>query len=192
MQKIILASASPRRRELLTQIGLAFDVEISDVDENCTDDNDPVTYVCGLAYRKAAAVAEKIPAGIVVGADTVVVARGEILGKPADAAEAGRMLQFLNGTEHEVLTGVAVIDAAAGRSTVSHELTKVVFRQLTSEEIKGYIASGEPFDKAGAYGIQGLGAVLVKEIHGDYFNVVGLPLARLTDMLREFGIRVLG
>jgi septum formation protein len=192
MQKIILASASPRRRELLTQIGLSFDVVISDVDENGPDDHAPAAYVCGLAYRKAAAVAEKVPAGIVVGADTVVVAGGKILGKPADAAEAEWMLRVLNGAEHQVLTGVAVIDAAAGRTAVSHELTKVVFRQLTPEEIKGYIASGEPFDKAGAYGIQGLGAVLVREIHGDYFNVVGLPITRLAGMLREFGVRVLG
>lgn len=191
MQRIILASASPRRRELLTQVGLTFDVEIPEVDEGMPGGIDPARYVCDLAYRKAAAVAEKTRGGLIIGADTIVAARGEILGKPADAAAAGQMLRFLSGAEHEVLTGVAVIDAAAIKSVIKHEVTKVVFKRLTTEDISGYIASGEPFDKAGAYGIQGLGAVLVKEIHGCYFNVVGLPVARLVDMLREFGINVL-
>lgn len=191
MLRIILASASPRRRDLLTQVGLTFEVEIPEVDEGMPGGMDPVGYVCQLAYRKAAAIAERTCDGIVIGADTIVVAQGDILGKPADAASARKMLQHLSGAEHEVLTGVAVIDAAANKSVIGYELTKVIFKQLTNEEINNYIASGEPFDKAGAYGIQGLGAVLVKEIHGCYFNVVGLPVARLTEMLREFGVDVL-
>ncbi len=191
MQRIILASASPRRRDLLKQIGLTFDVQISEIDENVTGGVNPAGYVCDLAYRKALAVAEKAGSGLVIGADTIVVSGGELLGKPVDAAAAWQTLQFLSGTEHEVLTGVAVIDAATKKSIVAHEVTKVVFKQLTPEDIRGYIASGEPYDKAGAYGIQGLGAVLVSEVRGCYFNVVGLPLARLADMLREFGIEVL-
>jgi len=191
MQRIILASASPRRRELLAQIGLGFEVTVSEIDESITGDIDPVRYVCDLAYRKARAVAEMTGDGIVIGADTIVVSGAKLLGKPADAADAGQMLELLSGIEHEVLTGVAVIDAATQKSVVEHEVTKVVFKQLSPEAIRGYIASGEPFDKAGAYGIQGLGAVLVREIRGCYFNVVGLPLARLADMLRTFGVEVL-
>lgn len=191
MQRIILASASPRRHELMSRIGLTFDVEISEIDEDMPDGVEPAWCVRDLAHRKAAAVAGKHREGIVIGADTIVVSRGRILGKPTDATDARQMLGFLSGAEHEVLTGVAVIDTVSRKSVVEHELTRVVFKKLTPEEIDGYVASGEPLDKAGAYGIQELGALLVKEIHGCYFNVVGLPVAKLADMLKLFGIELL-
>ena len=191
MQRIILASASPRRRELMTQIGLPFEVQVSEIDESLVEGTDPAGCVCELARKKAMAIAGQAGDGIVIGADTIVVAGGRILGKPVDADDAVEMLKLLSAMEHLVLTGVALIDAATRQTLVRHETTKVVFKRLTAQEINGYIASGEPFDKAGAYGIQGLGAVLVREIHGCYFNVVGLPVAMLADMLRTFGVEVL-
>ncbi|HEX3030740.1 MAG TPA: Maf family protein [Bacillota bacterium] len=149
-----------------------------------------------LAAQKARAVAAQLTQGLVLGADTIVVKgspeKGHlILGKPADGPEAAVMLRSLSGTSHQVITGVALIEAATGRERLAHEITEVRFRELQEEEITAYITSGEPLDKAGAYAIQGLGAVFVAGINGCYSNVVGLPLARLSTMLSEFGIRVL-
>jgi len=191
MPDLILASASPRRRDLLQQLGLKFSVQVSNVDETIDESLAPGRLVESLARQKAQHVACMVKTGIVIGADTVVVQDNSILGKPAGPEEAAAMLRRLSGTSHRVMTGVALIDAATGREKVEHEVTTVWFRELQDREIANYIAGGEPVDKAGAYGIQGLGSIFVRGIEGCYFNVVGLPLARLAAMLRDFGITVL-
>jgi septum formation protein len=187
-QKIILASNSPRRRELLTQIGLIFTVAPVDVDESVLTGEAPEACASRLALDKAHAAGRRSGEDIVIAADTIVVVDGAVLGKPADAADARRMLERLSGKEHAVITGLAVLDAASGRSIVRTSVTKVVFRDLSQREIDAYVATGEPLDKAGAYGIQERGALLVERIEGCYSNVVGLPLSLLGEMLREFGI----
>ena len=186
--RIILASSSPRRKELLTQIGLSFTVYPADVDESILEGERPEAYASRLALDKARAAAERAGDGIVIAADTIVVVNGSVLGKPADATDARRMLHLLSGKEHSVVTGLAVFDASTGRSIVRTSVTKVVFRDLSQREIDAYVATGEPLDKAGAYGIQERGALLVERIEGCYSNVVGLPLSLLGEMLREFGI----
>ncbi len=199
--KIVLASASPRRAELLKNIGLEFSVRPDDSEEISTPGLDPAETVKELARNKASNVAGKIRnAGglgdeevLVIGADTVVVLSGEILGKPKDEADAERTLRRLSGNRHEVYTGVSVIDTFSGREVCDHEATVVEFRDISDEEIAAYIRTGEPMDKAGAYGIQNLGALFVKRIEGDYFNVVGLPLCKLGMILKkEFGVRLIG
>jgi septum formation protein len=192
--RIILASASPRREALLTQIGLPFRVEPSGVsEEKAGRPGDPASFVEQAAFAKAEEVAARVGDGLVLGADTVVVIGGEALGKPATTAEAREMLARLSNATHEVYTGLALVLVGGGnavRRRVGHEMTRVTFRALTPDDIEGYVATGEPMDKAGAYGIQGRGAALVERIEGCYFNVVGLPLARLVEMLREFGVLV--
>lgn len=185
MMHLILASTSPRRSELLAQIGLPFAVVPSRVDEG-TPSGMPDRLVESLALAKALDVAGRVSEGVVIGADTVVAVDGQILGKPADGGEAAAMLRKLGGRSHDVYTGLAVVDAASGRRKCQHVHTVVHFRALTESEIAAYIESGEPLDKAGAYGIQGRAAVFVSGIEGCYFNVVGLPLSRLWQMLREF------
>ncbi|MHB1421231.1 MAG: Maf family protein [Bacillota bacterium] len=187
---ILLASASPRRQQLLEQLGLDFRVIVSDVEEH-SNGGRPLDIVQQLALAKAVSVADGLTDGLVIGADTIVVLGERVLGKPSSPAEAATMLRLLSGCTHQVVTGVAVVDAATSRTLVDAETTSVFFRNLSEDEIEGYVASGEPLDKAGAYGIQGLGALLVKEIHGCYYNVVGLPLVRLAEMLKYFGVRVL-
>jgi len=183
--ELILASASPRRAELLRQIGIPFRQVVSGVDEDLHDPADPDEHVRELSRRKAEDVAGRLGSGIVLGADTVVVLDEHILGKPADAREAGEMLAMLSGRTHKVYTGLALIDAAR-KTTVSHvEVTEVTFRELSDDEIADYVATGEPMDKAGAYGIQGKGSLLVSGIKGCYFNVVGLPLAGLLGALQR-------
>jgi septum formation protein len=183
--ELILASASPRRAELLKQVGIPFRQVISKVDEDLQDPADPEQHVRELSRRKAKDVAGRLDSGIVLGADTIVVLDEHILGKPADQGEAVEMLRHLSGRTHRVYTGLTLIDAAS-RGSVSHvEVTEVTFRALTEQEIAAYVATGEPLDKAGAYGIQGRGALLVSGIRGCYFNVVGLPLAGLLDLLRR-------
>lgn len=191
MKKLVLASASPRRRELLKQIGLDFRTLVRPVDETPAPGMSPFELVELLAVRKAMAVARTLEEGIVIGADTVVAWRGEVLGKPSGAGEAMEMLGRLQGDVHEVYTGVALVDACTGRVLVDHEKTRVFFRAVEEEEIRRYVATGEPLDKAGAYAIQGLAAVFVKGLEGCYTNVVGLPLARLAGMLKQFGYNVL-
>ncbi len=185
---VYLASSSPRRRMLLEQLGLPFTVVVPRVQEEVEEGLPPHHLVEMLALRKAKAVAPSIPRGVVVAADTVVVWERKILGKPADAREAGEMLSLLSGNEHEVFTGVAVMEKPSGRRVVTHERTLVKFRPLSKEEIDKYVATGEPLDKAGAYAAQGLGAIFIAGIKGCYFNVVGLPLARLALVLKEFGV----
>jgi len=170
----VLASASPRRRELLAGLGLAFTVRAAEVDESPLPGEDPAACVRRLAAAKAAARAE---AGeLVLAADTVVVLDGRMLGKPRDAADARRMLASIAGREHAVLTGVTLHEVAGGRRETVVETSRVRMAPLEPREIDWYVATGEPLDKAGAYAVQGLGALLVEEVHGNYTNVVGLPL----------------
>ena len=189
---LILASASPRRRDLLEQIGLTFTVETADIDETPQLAEDPIAYVKRLAEHKAAAVFARHTDRsrlIVLGADTTVVARTSesdnlILGKPSNDEDATRILRLLSGRTHRVITGVALITATAP-PLVAAEITEVEFSPLTDRDIAAYIATGEPLGKAGAYGIQGRAAKFIPRIHGDYFNVMGLPLARVTAMLAQ-------
>lgn len=187
---IVLASTSPRRRELLKQIGLDFSVVPADVDERALPGERAEVHALRLAREKAEVVAGKIARGVVIAADTIVVLDGQILGKPAGPADARRMLAQLSGREHSVMTGIAVAEVPAGRLATDLAVTAVRFRQLAPEEIDAYVATGEPLDKAGAYGIQEKGALFVEKIDGCYSNVVGLPLARLGFLLRSFGVRV--
>jgi septum formation protein len=183
MRRLILASASPRRRELLTQAGYTFEVRPAHIDEDLRLDEEPITYVVRLARDKARAVFAAVndPDAIVLGADTTVTLDSHILAKPEDAADAARMLRMLSGRTHRVITGVAV--ATAKGTEVAAEATGVQFLTLSDEEIAAYVATGEPMDKAGAYGIQGLAAKWIPRVEGCYFNVVGLPLALVSAML---------
>jgi nucleoside triphosphate pyrophosphatase len=186
---LVLASASPRRAELLRAAGIPFDVVPADVDERQHGGEDAGTYVQRLATAKAAHVAKAQPGRPVLGADTTVVVDGEVLGKPLDAAEAVAMLGRLSGRSHRVLTGVCLI-GADGRSETSVASTTVEFRAVTAPEIERYVASGEPMDKAGAYAIQGGAGGFVTRIDGDYDNVVGLPVALIQAMCLRLGIQV--
>ena len=187
--KIILASQSPRRRELLALMGLEFTVVTSDVEERPPQNTTVDAYVRALALQKAEAVASQHPDDCVIGADTVVYLDGDILGKPHTPENAKKYLSRMQGRKHTVYTGVAV--AAHGRVHVEAEMTRVHFREITDAEIDAYIATGEPMDKAGAYGAQGRGAVFVRGIDGDFFNVMGLPLCRLDSMLKEAGVELI-
>jgi septum formation protein len=182
---LILASASPRRAELLKQVGIPFRQVVSGVSEDMEVPAEPQAHVLELSRRKAQDVASRLSSGVVLGADTVVVLDGEILGKPADKREAAEMLRRLSGRTHQVCTGLTLIDAAQDVSVSHVEVTEVTFSRLSEEEIAEYVATGEPLDKAGAYGIQGKGAVLVSGIKGCYYNVVGLPMAGLMDLLHR-------
>jgi nucleoside triphosphate pyrophosphatase len=188
---IILASASPRRSSLLRQLGVQFAAAPADVDERTRPGEEPEQYAQRLSVEKARAAAVTAGAGIVIAADTIVVLNNEILGKPADAQDAVRMLSILSGRTHRVITALTVMDAATGKTLNGLSQTNVRFRRLSAEEIASYIQTGEPLDKAGAYGIQGKGALLVSGIEGCYFNVVGLPLSLLDEMLKEFGMSLL-
>ena len=185
---VILASSSPRRRALLEQVGISFSLDPADVDERMLPREKPEAYAVRVALDKARVAAGRARTGIVIAADTIVVVGDSILGKPVDAADARRMLSMLSGREHEVITGLAVMDAASRRSSVRTAVTQVCFRKLSEREISAYVATGEPLDKAGAYGIQERGALLVERIEGCYSNVVGLPLSLLGEMLANFGI----
>lgn len=187
--QIVLASASPRRRELLAQVGLAAAVVPADVDEAVLPGERPETHVVRLSEAKALAVAGRhdIAGRWFIGSDTVVVRDGCILGKPVDAADAAVMLRSLSGRCHEVVSGYAVHDRDSARTISGTVTTRVWFKSLTEQEIAGYLATGEPFDKAGAYAIQGFGAFMVPRIEGSYPNVVGLPLCEVIAALEEFG-----
>jgi septum formation protein len=184
---LILASASPRRRELLTLSGFHFEVHAADVVEELISGEHPITAAIRLATIKAQAVQALSPDAVVLGADTVVVSpQGIILGKPRDAAHAAEMLRMLSGATHQVITGVCI--AWAGRLEAAAEVTSVTMRAPSDTEIEAYIATGEPMDKAGAYAIQGRAARWIPRIHGDYSNVVGLPLALVTAMLEAAAV----
>jgi septum formation protein len=185
--KVVLASGSPRRRQLLELIGIEHEVSPSNIDETIRPRETPRRHAERLAREKASAVASREPQRITVAADTIVVVNRKVLGKPRDEDDARRMLSMLSGREHTVITAVAVARGRKLRSAV--EEVKVKFRRLRDDEIDAYIATGEPMDKAGAYGIQGFGATIVECVNGDYFAVMGLPLARLVTLLRDLGVR---
>ena len=185
--RVILASSSPRRRELLDLVGIAYAVQPADIDETYRDGEEAPAHAERLAREKGATIAARHPDAVIISADTIVVIDGLVLGKPRDEADAARMLSMLGGQTHVVLTAVAVMYGGHVRSAV--ESVRVTFRPLDRERIGAYIATGEPLDKAGAYGIQGFGATLVERVDGDYFAVMGLPLARMVDLLQEIGVR---
>ena len=182
--RYILASASPRRRELFSLICPDFEVIVSAADESSVRADSPSELCMELASLKCHAVAEEHPDSVVIGADTIVCVDGEILGKPADRDDAERMLRMLSGRSHHVLTGLCICSYGKTVCTDFSD-TEVVFKELTDEEIEEYIDSGDPFDKAGAYGIQNGAARFCRKIDGDFFNVVGLPVNRLYELLRE-------
>ena len=188
--KLVLASSSPRRRQLLAMVGAAFEVDPPTTQEQISPGLSAADVVVSLAAAKAEEVAARRPHDVVVGADTVVVIDGQILGKPRDDEDARRMLRRLSGRTHEVWTGLAVVHRASGRQARAAECTRVTFRQLDEQTLDRYVRTGEGLDKAGAYAVQGLGSLFVTRIEGCYFNVVGLPLARLAMMLEPFGVRL--
>jgi septum formation protein len=190
MQKIILASTSPRRKELLEKIGLKFSMADSGYEENMNSKKSPKALAKFLSAGKAEAVASKLKSGIVIGCDTIVVLGKEIIGKPENPARAKKVLSKLSGKTHLVVSGITVIDAASKKKVSRAVETKVYFKKLSPAEIEGYVATGDPIDKAGAYGIQTIGAVLVKKVDGDYNNVMGLPISELADMLKNFKITI--
>lgn len=182
-QPLILASASPRRRELLQQLGLEFTVVTADIDETPLTGEHHSHYTLRLAEAKARAVLMLHPDAVVIGADTTVVVHGELLGKPRDANDAARMLRLLRAHGHQVTTGIAVL--TRDQTLTATETTEVFFSEMTDDDISTYVATGEPMDKAGAYAIQGLAAQWIPRIVGEYSNVVGLPLARLAVLLEQ-------
>jgi septum formation protein len=184
LPKIILASASPRRAEILRTVGWPFEARPVEIDESRRKDEDATSYVERLAREKAETAASRCPGSIIVGADTTVTLDEHILEKPAGAEDAMRMLQLLNDRWHQVLTGLAVFDREKQKMVIAHEMTEVKFAAMSDEEIRWYVATGEPMDKAGGYAIQGLGARLIEEIRGDYSNVVGLPVRLLYELFR--------
>ncbi len=187
MKRFIVASASPRRREILSNAGYTFEVIPSDADENITEVLSPQQTVCELSRRKALAVLSENKDAVVFGCDTVVAVENMILGKPKDDEDAKRMLRMLSGRTHIVSTGVCVADKDCAK--VFSNTTEVEFYPLSDETIESYVATGECSDKAGAYGIQGYGSLLVKKIKGDYFSVMGLPVSETARLLREFGVK---
>ncbi len=185
--RVILASQSPRRRELLALIGVTHEVRPADIDETYFAGERPAAHAERLARGKCVVIAEREPDALVIGSDTIVVVDGDVLGKPADEADAARMLRRLSGRSHVVVTAVAVAWRGQTRSAV--EEVNVTFHSLSDADITAYIATREPMDKAGAYGIQGFGATIVERVDGDYFAVMGLPLQLLVGVLRELGVR---
>jgi septum formation protein len=184
---LILASASPRRKELLELLQIPFEVIVSEVEEIVDEKLHPAEMVQSLAQQKALSVAKTNPTSFVIGSDTLVVYGGRMLGKPTNKSEAIEMLQMLSGKTHDVFTGVAIINSEQVHSF--YEKTSVTFFSLSDKEIVDYVSTGEPMDKAGAYGIQGYGALLVERISGDYYSVVGLPVARTHRELLNMGFK---
>ena len=184
---LILASASPRRQELLRNAAIRFEVQPADIDETPLAGESPRDCAERLAREKATTVARKRPQDHVLGADTIVVIDKTILGKPRDAADAARMLRLLSGRTHEVITGVCIADSIAGDGEPASETTRVTMRELSDDEIRDYVATGEPMDKAGAYAIQGIASRWIPCIEGDYSNVVGLPVALIYGILKKRG-----
>ncbi len=191
MKTIILASASPRRKELLEKIGLRFKVEPSNYQEGMLSGLEPHELARKISLEKAKAAASKHENAIVIAADTFIVFGDQILGKPHTEKEARKMLETISGKSHSVITGFSIIDIGANKTVSKSVETKIYIKKLAPAEIDAYVKSKEPLDKAGAYAIQGLGAVFVERIEGDYFNVIGLPLSALTEALKEFGINIL-
>jgi septum formation protein len=191
MRTIILASASPRRKELLQKIGLRFEVEPGNGDEEIDSALEPHELVRRISVKKALSVAARYKNAIIIAADTIGIINHKILGKPHTADEACKMLQEISGKAHLVITGFTVLDTATNKSVSRTVDTQVFIKNLTESEINAYVSTDEPLDKAGAYAIQGLGSVIVERIDGDYYNVMGLPLYALSQVLQEFGINIL-
>ena len=181
---IILASGSPRRKEILENTNLKFSVITSDIDERIFENEEPIQLVLRLAFEKCMSVAQNNPSDLVIGADTIVVLDNEILGKPKNEEEAFDMLSKLSNREHQVITGMSIVNLEKEKKIVDYAISNVKFKKLTDQDIKDYINTKECLDKAGSYGIQGYGALLVEEIKGDYFNIVGLPISKLSDILK--------
>lgn len=184
-EKLVLASRSPRRAEILRAVGWEFEAITAGIDESLFPGEDAVTYVKRVALTKAEAVAARVKQGLVLGADTTVVVDQQILGQPGDRENARQMLRLLSGKWHEVITGVALVRAGTDRAIVDHVLTRVCFSEMSDDEIEWYAASDEPLDKAGAYAIQGLAALFVEEVDGEYFNIVGLPIRKIYDLSKK-------
>ena len=184
-EKLVLASGSPRRAEILERGGWPHEIIVAGIDETVLPNEEPAAYVQRLARSKAEAVASRLETGLVLGADTTVVVANQILGQPVDEAEALRMLRLLNAKWHDVLTGVAVV-RVGGQTRVAYERTRVRFAEMSEREIDWYIATREPFGKAGAYGIQGKAALFIEEIEGDYFNIMGLPIRLVYELTTDF------
>jgi septum formation protein len=189
--EIVLASASKRRQELLEKIGLQFSVDPSDYPEDGFFELKPRERAKQVSLEKARAVAARHRDALIIAADTFIVARGKVMGKPHSSNEAKRMLKALSGRSHTVITGFTIMDTANNKTLSRAVETKIHMRKLSEREIGSYVSSGEPLDKAGAYAIQGLGSVLIDRIEGDYYNVVGLPLSAFTKELKRFGVKVL-
>jgi len=186
LEKLVLASSSPRRAEILSAVGWPYETMAAGIDESRAPGEDATAYVQRLAREKAEAVVAKLESGLVLGADTVVVVKGEILGQPRDDDDARRMLKLLSGKWHEVLTGVALVRAGEGTETlVDYERTRVRFAEMSADEIEWYVGTGEPKGKAGAYAVQGRAALLIEEIEGEYFNIVGLPIRLVYELVHK-------
>ena len=183
--KVILASASPRRKEILQNTKLNFDIQKSDIEEVILENESPEDMVVRLAYEKAFDVAKRNTDRLVIGADTIVALDNEVLGKPKDQNEAYQMIKRLSNKTHKVITGISLINLKENKIIKDYVVSFVTFKDLSEDSIKDYINTNESLDKAGAYGIQGYGALLVKNIQGDYFNIVGLPISRLSDLLNN-------
>lgn len=190
MKKIVLASASPRRKEILKNAGLIFEVDKSGCEEKITPGLRPQALARSLSRQKAESVAARHKNALVIAADTFIVLKEKVLGKPHTEREAIRMLGTLSGKEHTVITGFTIVDTGSGKTISRSVKTRVHFRRLEPKDIESYVKSGEPLDKAGGYAIQGLGSALVRKIEGDFLNVVGLPLGALLKGLKEFGVHV--
>ena len=191
VRQIILASASPRREEILKKTGLPFRVVASNYHEEIESAMNPRALARLLSLKKAEAIARRYEKALVIGADTFIVFKGRIIGKPHTKAEARRMLTMLSGRRHTVITGFTIIDGERGKRVSRSEETTVVLKKLTRREIEGYVKTEEPLDKAGAYAVQGIGAAIVSRIEGDYFNVMGLPFSKLVECLNGFGVNIL-
>jgi septum formation protein len=189
MKRIILASTSSRRKEILSKVKLSFEVMESDYKEDMSLDMSPIELSKWLSFNKAKVVADKNKDAVVIGADTFIVFKEKLLGKPKTEKEAKEMLTMLSGKEHEIITGVTIIEK--DHSISFHEIVKVFMENITQENIDKYIATGEPMDKAGAYALQEMGAIFIKKIDGDFYTAMGLPLKRIVEELKDFGIDIL-
>ena len=182
---IILASASPRRKEILENANVKFKIMASSIDELTLENESPCQMVMRLAFEKGIDIASSQKSDLVISADTIVVLDNTVLGKPKDEIEARQMISNLSGKTHQVITGISLIHLANNKKIIDYVISNVKFKNLSEDDINDYIRTKESLDKAGAYGIQGYGALLVEEIQGDYFNIVGLPISRLSDLLKE-------
>lgn len=191
MKQLILASGSPRRKELLGQIGLTFKVVVSNFEEDESATSNPHRRAQLLSLGKARAVASKYKNAIIIAADSFVAFKGKVLSKPGSKVRAAKMLRMLSGKPHPLITGFTILDSKTGKRVTKSAETKVYMKKLSKKDIDDYIKTGEPLDKAGAYGIQGKGAIFVEKIQGDYSNVVGLPIPMVAAELKKFGVKIL-